>query len=123
MNSRRHAGAAVGFARASHVLATAGEVLFLATVLLVFCKLILLAAGVGYEGRGDRYSSATPAPPLVGIRSYAEFDLMAGQFSRMIAEMRAVRLRASTTEANASQRVAAVVRSVTDTMLLDVQVR
>lgn len=113
---------------ASNYLALMGEFVFVLIFIAVLMKILLIILGTGYyiNFTIGVLSAALPAVAAfsVGIRSYAEFDLLAEQSKKMEAVMSAAlhRLDRVDIEAvTASQRMADIVRDVAEDMLQELQ--
>jgi hypothetical protein len=113
---------------ASRKLALLGEWIFILIVVLVAIKIIMMLVGIGYIliSTIGILTAALPAVAAfsVGVRSYAEFDLIAEQSNRMEAVMSIALQRLDKIDieaANASQRMADVVRDTADEMLQELQ--
>lgn len=114
--------------RAAQCLGYAGETLFLGTLLIVSAELALSVLGSGHSTRHALGLLAATAPALsaafVGIRAYAELELLAGQSARLAANMRAALLRIRSVDLTrplASQELGAEVYEVATTMLHDIE--
>ncbi|GEP01194.1 hypothetical protein [Methylobacterium haplocladii] len=123
--------------RVGRWLVQAGEYAFLATLILVVAKLVLVAASAGH-GTGDHahelhglivllgsLAAVLPAvsAAFVGIRAYAELELLEQQSARMIRVMDAAGARIDALNLArplASQDLAAEVFEVSSEMLQDV---
>jgi hypothetical protein len=113
---------------ASHYLSSLGEFVFVFIFIAVLIKISLIIIGAGYSiiFTIGVLSAALPAVAAfsVGMRSYAEFDLLAEQSKRMEAVMSAAlhRLDRVDIEAvTASQRMADIVRDAAGDMLQELQ--
>jgi hypothetical protein len=109
-------------------LALASEALFIATIILVFIKLILLFSGFSYSAAAAIGIMSAILPAIaafsVGVRSYAEFDLMANQSAEMAAYMAEANERWAKINCdapNASQEMGNLLREICIQMLVDVQ--
>ena len=109
-------------------LALVGDALFIATILLVSIKLALLLFGVAYGVTVviGVLSAIFPAVAAfsVGVRSYAEFELMAAQSVEMAAYMLEAKERWRRIDfdaSNASQEMGSLLRDIATQMLVDVQ--
>ena len=109
-------------------LALASEALFILTIILVLIKLILLFSGFSYSAAAviGIMSAIFPAIAAfsVGVRSYAEFDLMANQSAEMAAYMVEANerwMKINCDAPNASQEMGNLLREICIQMLVDVQ--
>jgi hypothetical protein len=122
-----HAGRRTQCERAGHSFVVVGEVLFLLIIGFVGMKLWLLATEQG-EWLGACLGLAAAAVPAlaaasVGVRAYAELEMLAEQSRRMHAAMETGRRRIETVDLDrplASQELGAEVLEVATLMLQDV---
>jgi hypothetical protein len=123
-----HRTRAVQSARASERLGKLGEWFFIAVLVLVALKLVLVASHAGHDLILALGLAAAILPALsagfVGIRSYAELPILADQSQRMQIEMEAAKdriQRIDVGEPLASQIVGSEIFGVATVMLQDVQ--
>ena len=114
--------------RAAQCLGSAGEALFLLTLLFVVAELALSLSGSGHSTRHALGVLAAMAPALsaalFGIRAYAELELLAGQSARLAANMRSAMMRIRSVDLTrplASQELGAEAYEVATTMLHDIE--
>ena len=114
--------------RAGHGFVLAGLLLFLLVIVVVVAKLVLLGGGYAPWLSSPLGLAATVLPALtaaaIGIRAYAELELLADQSRRMKAAMERARQRIATldlTRPLASQDLGAEVLDVATRMLQDIE--
>jgi hypothetical protein len=120
-----HASRRVRSMRAARRLGILGDLFFLLTLVAVAIKLILLEQGSTRTGLLGVVCTLLPAASaaFVGIRAYAEFELLAHQSARMLAAMRAAKNELKTLPLDpplASQEFGTELYAVALSMLQDI---